>query len=244
MSVKILQTYELWMLYSFGSLLISFWLAWQLSAQANFLYPLWYSVLKIDQTIEQTMPKHLYKREFVVTDINEHHRLFAEMVKSIQNNGSGLEAIKFYSPSGKQLGQLLTENEIIHLQDVADLLDILGWFCLATFIFCLVVLAAIIIFRDAMPSTKKLLVSVLGLVAAVVVVILAFGAKKFFYWMHTVVFPDNHQWFFYYEESLMSMLMKAPDLFAPISAQLLLLGIAIWLLHLLLLRKFGRFRTV
>jgi hypothetical protein len=96
----------------------------------------------------------------------------------------------------------------------------------------------------AMPSTKKLLISVLSLVAVSVVLILLMGAKKFFYWLHTAVFPDNHQWFFYYEESLMSTLMKAPDLFAPISIQLLMLGIGLWLLHLILLRKFGRFRTV
>jgi hypothetical protein len=244
MSVKTFQTYALWMLYSLGSLLISFWLAWQLSAQVSFLYPLWYSALKIDQTIEQTMPNHLYKKEFIATEDDEHYRLFAAIVKSIKNNGAGLEDIKFYSPSGKQLGQLLTESEVVHLQDVADLLNVLGWSCLAMFIFCLMILAAIIIFRIAMPATKKLFVSILTIVIASVVLIITLGAKKFFYWLHTVVFPDNHQWFFYYEESLMSMLMKAPDLFAPISIQLLLLGVCIWLLHLALLRKYGRFRTV
>ncbi len=244
MKAKTLQTYGLWTLYSVSSLLISVWLAWQLSAQVNFLYPHWYSVLEIDQTIEQTLPKHLYKQEFIATDANEHHRLFAEIVTSIQNNGRGLEAINFYSPSGKELGPLLTESEVVHLKDVADLINILGWFCLATFIFCLMVLAAIIIFRHAMPTTKKLFFSVLSLVIVVVLLIATLGAKKFFYWLHTVVFPDDHQWFFYYEESLMSTLMKAPDLFAPISIQLLLLGIGIWLLQLVLLRKFGRFRTV
>jgi uncharacterized membrane protein len=244
MNAKTLQTYGLWTLYSVSSLLISVWLAWQLSAQVNFLYPHWYSVLEIDQTIEQTLPKHLYKQEFIATDVNEHHRLFAEIVTSIQNNGRGLEAINFYSPSGKELGLLLTNSEVVHLQDVADLINILGWFCLATLIFCLMVLAAIIIFRHAMPTIKKLFVSVFGLVVVVVLLIVALGAKKFFYWLHTVVFPDDHQWFFYYEESLMSTLMKAPDLFAPISIQLLLLGIGIWLLQLVLLRKFGHFRTV
>jgi uncharacterized membrane protein len=244
MSIKTFQTYVLWMFYSLSSLLICFWLAWQLSAQVNFLYPVWYSMLEINQTIEQTMPKHLYKKEFIATEANEHHRLFAEIVTSIQNNGEGLDKINFYSSSGKQLGQLLTENEIVHLKDVAELLDILGWFCLATFIFCLMVLAAIIIFRIAMPSLKKLLVSVISMIAVVVVLIIALGAKKFFYWLHTVVFPENHQWFFYYEESLMSMLMKAPYLFAPISIQLLLLSICLWLVHLILVRKFGRFRTV
>lgn len=244
MSAKSLRIYGFWTVYSVGSFLICLWLAWQLSAQVNFLYPLWYSTLEIDQTIEQTLPNHLYKKEFIATDVQEHHRLFAEMVTSIQNNGRGLEEIHFYSPSGKPLGQLLTESEIIHLQDVADLLNILGWFCLVLFIFCLIVLAAIIFFRLAMPSTKKLMISMFSLVVAAVGLILLLGAKEFFYWLHTVVFPENHQWFFYYEESLMSMLMKAPELFAPISIQLLLLSIGIWILHIVILRKFGRFRTV
>ncbi len=95
-----------------------------------------------------------------------------------------------------------------------------------------------------MPSTKKLLISVLSLIALALVLMLAFGTKKLFYWLHAVVFPDDHQWFFYYEESLMSMLMKAPDLFVPISIQLLVLGMSMWLLLLVLLRKLGRFRTV
>ncbi len=244
MNIKTFQTYVLWMFYSLGSLLICFWLAWQLSAQVNFLYPVWYSVLEINQTIEQTMPKHLYKKEFIAIDSNEHHRLFAEIVTSLQNSGEGLDEISFYSSSGKQLGQLLTENEIVHLRDVAGLLDILGWFCVATFIFCLVVLGAIIIFCIAMPVLKKLLVSVFSLITVAVVLIILLGAKKFFSWLHAVVFPDNHQWFFYYEDSLMSTLMKAPYLFASISIQLLLLGICLWLVHLILVRKFGRFRTV
>lgn len=65
--------------------------------------------------------------------------------------------------------------------------------------------------------------------------VLLAGAKKFFYWLHTIVFPADHQWFFYYEESLMSTLMKAPALFAPISILLILLGLVFWLLQLGLL---------
>lgn len=242
--MRIFQTYALWAFYSLGSLLISFWLAWQLSAQVNFMYPLWYSALKIDQTIEQTMPRHLYKKAFIATDHKEHYRLFSEIVKSIQNRGEGLEEIKFYSPTGLPLGLLLTDNEIIHSKDVANLLDLLNWFCLATLIFCLILLAAAIVYRIAMPATRKLLIAMLGVVSVSFVLIVVLGAKKFFYWLHTQVFPDNHQWFFYYEESLMITLMKAPQLFAPISVQLLILGILIWVMHLAVLRKLAGFKTV
>jgi len=241
--IRMLRSYVLWTGYSAGSLLLSLWLAWQLSAQVNFLYPAWYSLLEIDQTVMQTMPKHLYKKEFIATNTQEHHRLFSEIVTSIQNHGHGLEQIRFYNPSGDELGVLLTESEVIHLQDVANLLDILDWFALVMLMFCLLVMAGLIFFRMRMPTIKRLSMSMLVVVGLSVVAILLAGAKKFFYWLHTVIFPNEHQWFFYYEESLMSTLMQAPNLFAPISAMLLLLGLFIWLLHLLLLHKFAGFKT-
>ncbi len=241
-TIKMLRSYVLWTAYSAGSLLLSLWLAWQLSAQVNFLYPVWYSLLEIDQTVTQTMPRHLYKQEFIVTNTQEHHRLFSEIVTSIQNHGHGLEQITFYNPSGDELGILLTDSEVTHLQDVANLVDILDWFALVILIFCLLVLSSIIFFRVRMPTIKRLSISMLVVISISVVIILFAGAKKFFYWLHTVIFPSEHQWFFYYEESLMSTLMQAPNLFAPISAMLLLLSLFIWLLHLLLL-KFAGFKT-
>jgi hypothetical protein len=45
--------------------------------------------------------------------------------------------------------------------------------------------------------------------------------------LHTVVFPADHQWFFYYKDSLMASLMKAPDIFAAIAAQLLVVALLI-----------------
>ncbi len=239
---KLIRTYSLWAAYSVGTLLLCIWLAWQLSAHFNFMYPVWYSLLKIDQTIDQTMPQHLYKKEFIATNTDEHHRLFSEIVSSIQNSGQGLEQIEFYTPTGEKLGQLLTQSEIIHLQDVANLVDILTWFALVLLIFCLMILAAIIFFRVNMPSVKMLSAVIIACIGIVIFVILLSGAKKFFYWLHTVIFPSEHQWFFYYEESLMSTLMKAPDLFAPISIMLLLTGIVIWLIHLQLLKKFAGFK--
>lgn len=242
--INTLRTYMLWAIYSVGSLLLCIWLAWQLCAQVNFMYPVWYSLLKIDQTIDQTMPKHLYKKEFIATDSNEHHRLFSEIVSSIQTHGKGLDAIFFYTPGGEKLGKLLTESEVTHLQDVADLIDFLSWVALAVFIFCLIILAAMILLRVHMPALKHLSYLVLTSIGLLATTIVLLGAKKFFYWLHTVIFPSEHQWFFYYEESLMSTLMKAPDLFAPISIMLVMVAVIIWLLHLLLLSKFAGFKKV
>lgn len=237
-----LRIYFLWGCYSLGSLLLSIWLAWQLCAQINFLYPLWYSVLEIDQTINQTLPKHLYKKEFIATNTEEHHRLFAAIVSSVQAGGKGLAGINFYTPDGVKLGTLLTESEIIHLQDVADLIDVLGWFSHIVLVFCLIVMALIIFFRVPMPVVKNLCAVVIALVIIMVIGVVIAGAKKIFYWIHTLIFPVEHQWFFYYEESLMSTLMKAPDLFAPVSVMLLVLGLLIWLVHLFILAKFAHFK--
>lgn len=241
---KIISTYFFWTIYSIGTLLLSIWLAWHAAAKVNFLYPVWYSLLNIEQTVEQTMPKHLYKKEFIATSTEEHHRLFSEIVISIQNSGKGLEQIEFFTPAGQKLGVLLTASEVTHLQDVANLIDLLGWFALVVLIICLMLLALMIFFRVRMPTIKQLNLLVFTGIGLLTIATLLFGAKKLFYWLHTVIFPSDHQWFFYYEESLMSTLMKAPDLFAPISVMLLLMGLVIWIVHLILLRKFAGFKSV
>ena len=235
--MKTLLRLSLWSVYSLLSLLLCIWLAWHVSASMNFLYPAWYNLLKIDQTVQQTMPRHLYKKEFINTDSLEHQRLFGEIVTAVQNNGKGLEEIVFYNTNGQMLGELLTENEIIHLQDVANLVNSLNWISLMLVLICILILAVIIFYKLAMPALNKMIAGVVAFIALAALSIIIFGSKKFFYWLHTIVFPENHQWFFYYEESLMSTLMKAPALFAPISIQLLLLGVMIWISQLWLLNR-------
>jgi len=242
--MRYIQTYVLWALYSVSSLILSIWIAWHLSAHVNFLYPLWYSVLKIDQTIAQNAPRHLYKKQFVYTTKQEHHRLFSELVKSIQNKGGGLAHIYFYSESGEQLGTLLSQNEITHLKDVSLFIDSLNWLNILLLIFSLLLLAVIFLLRLGMPTPRKLFVSVGVIIAMVTFVVFIIGPTKTFYWLHPIVFHVDHQWFFYYEESLMSMLMKAPVLFAPICMQLILFGLFIWGSHLLILKKWGGFKMV
>jgi hypothetical protein len=62
--------------------------------------------------------------------------------------------------------------------------------------------------------------------------------------MHIFVFPDNHQWFFYYQDSLMSTLMKAPDLFAGIAIQIVLVGLILYGVMLLAIKKLLQQSTV
>lgn len=238
------RTYLLWTLYSVTSLLLCIWLAWHLSAQVNFLYPLWYSALSIDQTVTQTAPQHKYKKQFAETTTKEHHRLFAEIVTAVQNQGKGLAQIKYHHRDGQVLDALLTQKEIIHLNDVANFVNSLNWLSVILLVISLMLLALMFLLRVFMPKLRKLLFAVIAIVVAGVVVLSAIGLTKVFYWLHPIVFPANHQWFFYYEESLMSTLMKAPVLFAPLGVQLILLGLLIWSLHLLLLKKLSIFKSV
>lgn len=237
------RTCLLWAAYSTTSLLVSIWLAWHLCAQVNFLYPLWYSTLSINQTVSQTSPRHLYKKQFGATTVQEHHRLFAEIVKSVQNQGKGLANIKFYDEQGRLLGQLLTEKEIIHLNDVARFVNQLNWLSLILFVICLLLVATFFLLRITMPKLRSLFVSVGVILGMLALVVISIGPTRVFYWLHPIVFPADHQWFFYYEESLMSTLMKAPALFAPLGVQLILLGLLIWGLHLLVLKKLNVFKS-
>ena len=238
------RTYLLWTLYSVTSLLLCIWLAWHLSAQVNFLYPLWYSALSIDQTVTQTAPRHIHKKQFAETSIEEHYRLFAEIVTAVQNKGKGLAQIKYHHRDGQVLDTLLTRKEIIHLNDVANFVNSLNWLSLVLLVISLLLLALMFLLRAFIPKLRNLLLAVIAVVVTGVAVLSVIGLTKVFYWLHPIVFPADHQWFFYYEESLMSTLMKAPVLFAPIGVQLILLGVLMWSLHLLLLKKFSIFKSV
>jgi len=82
------------------------------------------------------------------------------------------------------------------------------------------------------------LVSVLTmLIMITLVVFMVWGAKAIFYQLHIMIFPTDHQWFFYYQDSLMSTLMKAPDLFAGIAMQILGLSVVIFIVVGLVFKK-------
>ena len=126
-----------------------------------------------------------------------------------------------------------------HLLDVAKLIDQLNWLALLLLVIALLLLALLFVLRINAPPMKVLLLGMLSAMLVIFLFVLAAGPKKIFYWLHTQVFPKDHQWFFYYEDSLMSLLMKAPNLFAPIAILLVLLAIAFWALHIIILKKIG-----
>ncbi len=217
-----------------SGLCISLFLAWHILSTCNFFYPVLHDVTGIQKTIVEYAPKNIYKKSFDETTRDQRVELFRQIVHGINHGGDGLDSIQYSDATGKPLGALLRPPEITHLKDVAHLLHAfrtLAYSALAVFI------AIVILFRAKginIPKPRYLLV-VTGLttLAATLIISLS-GAKNTFYRLHTIVFPQGHQWFFYYEESLMTMLMKAPDIFAWIAAMMLVLALVIFYLLLLL----------
>ncbi|MFV1973694.1 MAG: DUF1461 domain-containing protein [Thiohalobacterales bacterium] len=217
-----------------SGLCISLFLAWQLLSAANFLYPVLHDVTGIQKTIEEYAPKNIYKKSFDETTRAQRVELFRRIVYGINHDGDGLDSIQYSTAAGKPLGALLRPPEITHLKDVAHLLNTfrtVAYSALAVFI---VMVTAFVLARLRIPEPRYLLAATALTALTTTLIIGLSGAKNIFYRVHTMVFPQGHQWFFYYEESLMTMLMKAPDIFAWIAAMWLVLALVIFYLILLL----------
>jgi hypothetical protein len=220
----------LWAILLLSALPASLLAGWQLLVSTDFLYPLWYQVIGIDRTIAEYGPKNRYRDHFELTTREERTRLFAAIVAGIHDGGQGLETLAYHDARGKAVAPLLRPPEITHLRDVARLVD--GMYRLGIGAAMLWLVALVWLWRLRLPPPPLgRYFAGLGLVAVLsMLAVIAIGTKKAFYTAHTLIFPAGHQWFFYYEESLMTMLMKAPDLFAAIAAEwLLLTALCYWL---------------
>lgn len=216
-------------------LITAFWISWHGLAQLNFGYTLGYDVLEIQEHIQRFGPSNQYRHGFEHTDKPQHVALFAEIVRAIQHDGVGLEDIRYHH-SKNASATLLREPEVVHLQDVAHLITLFNWVAMTSVVLLIVLL---VIYRRrnwSLPTGKQIALGTIITITLVGVCLLLVGPTATFYWLHTKVFPENHQWFFYYQESLMTTLMKAPDLFGFIAVlwitlALLLFGLGQWLLH-------------
>jgi len=224
--MRIIST-SIWPLIFIGQLLATSLLAWHLLAQINFAYPTGYALLGLDKHIAEFAPLNRHKHGFEFTKPNEHWALFAQITHSVQHHGQGLADINYTLPNGTKV-PLMHTAEIIHLEDVSHLID---RFYLAGTVGGLVwILGLMIAYRQrlAFPSVRNILLGFCGGIFIITTLILLTGPTRVFYWLHTKVFPEGHQWFFYYEDSLMTTLMKAPDIFAFIALLLLGLLVILW----------------
>jgi hypothetical protein len=202
-------------------------LSWHLLAQFHFAYPLGYQLLNLNTHIAEFAPQNRYKDDFEFTMPEDHWCLFGEISDAVQASGHGLREISYRLKNGETTA-LMHDAEIIHLQDVANLIDVFY----ITGTICLLIWIALIFFARQqklnLPAVKKVLLGFLTGFAAITALILIIGPTDVFYWLHVQVFPDGHQWFFYYQDSLMTTLMKAPDIFAFIATGLVSLLIILW----------------
>ena len=226
-----------WAAYGLISFLVALFLGWKLLAGPDFLYGVWYRVLAIDAHIAEHAPRNRYRPGFAQTTESERKRLFSAVVEAVHNNPENLRRIRYHSADGKPIRRLLRRPEIVHLQDVAALVKSglkFGWVMLGIWALWS---AALVAARARVPALRRWLMT--GSIAAGVgfVTVLAIGPVRVFHAAHRWIFPPEHEWFFYYRDSLMSTLMKAPDLFGAIAATWLILILILWLAWAAALRR-------
>lgn len=222
-----------WALLVIAMAVMALFVAWHALAAVDFGYSAWYDLLAIDETIETHGPENTTRPGFQHTDRAERERVFGAIVDAVHDDGRGLGGLVYRDADGRILGPLLTEDEIIHLQDVAHLVNVFsraGWLAAGL----VVVLAGTAAVRREVPPDGRRMALVSGVtLACLALAVLVVGPERVFYWFHVLVFPPENEWFFNYQDSLMSMMMQAPNLFAPITVALVLLaaivGGVVWL---------------
>ena len=225
---KRLALHAKWSLFSLLGFLSALFIAWHALAKVDFLYPLWYELIGIERNVAEYGPQNRYKRHFETTSEAERIRLFSAIVSAIHASGRGLDTLAYHGADGRVIDRLLTDPEIVHLQDVARLIEriqVVGWGALAAWG---IMLGLAIKQGWSAPSVTGSLLRMLALLAVIGLCIAVIGPVQVFYGLHEWVFPSGHQWFFYYQESLMTTMMKAPDLFGYIAFILLGLGVLIF----------------
>ncbi len=227
---------HLWLLLP-AAVLASLWLAWRCLAAVDFFYPVFYEALDIGAHIERFGPQNRYKAGFETTTRAERLRLFSAIVHAIHDSGRGLAELEYHDPAGRPIDRLLREPEVAHLEDVAKLIDRIapvGWLAVA---WVGVQLLLIRLLGWGVPALGRLLGVSLASILAGIMLVLVIGPRRVFHALHDLVFPPEHPWFFYYQDSLMSTMMKAPDLFGAIAAVLLLFGVLLYAALLVAARR-------
>lgn len=193
-------------------------LSWLALARVDFLYAAIYEMAGLGKNIDHYAPKNRYRHRFEETTKAERVRLFAAIVTAIHHQGEGLESLTYHTPQGEAIAPLLRHAEVIHLKDVAHLIDRLLPVGLTATLLFLAATAWLLMRRPQLPPLRKVAPHALLVVALLLLLLFAIGPTRVFYALHVWIFPVGHKWFFYYQESLMSTMMRAPLLFGYIAA--------------------------
>ena len=208
----------LWFGYGLASLVLALGLTWGLYAQADYGYPFWYQQLEIGAHIDHYGPLNRYhRRDFERLDAHQHQALFHDIRVAVHDGGRGLEALAYQDRDGRRI-PLLRHAEVLHLRDVAHLIDrgrVAFWLALVLWL-PLAWLSA----GAPRPGWRGRALVAVSPLLAMLGWLLVSGPTKVFYQFHIWLFPADHEWFFYWQDSLMSTLMKAPALFGGIAVVL------------------------
>lgn len=216
-------------------------ISWKLLHTANYGYSFWYESLGIEAHIAKFAPQNRQgKTGFERTKQEERVELFRGIGEAVNNGGDGLRTLSYQAhPDAKEI-ILLTDAEATHLEDVANLIDLLvpiGW-AATGLLLALIVIA--LLTKIPLPGLGVSLITLLVLTLVVGLVIIIVGPQEVFKFLHESVFPDENQWFFYYQDSLMTTLMKAPDIFAAISGVWAVVAAITYVLMIYLFRLLDR----
>jgi hypothetical protein len=216
---------------------VSLLLSWQALAKLDFLYSVWHPALNIEEHIRHYAVRNKTGRQnFVLTTPAEHHRLFGALVQGIHGRGEPLDQVVYRNADGEVLGTFLHADEVGHLGDVAVLVQRLlwaGWTITAVAVFLVLLQGRRGIW---LPAFSRVMMGYGIVLVAGGVVIALVGPKQAFDGLHEWIFASGHPWFFYYQESLMTTVMKAPDIFAAIASVWIALHLLLFVLLLAALR--------
>ncbi len=204
--------------FALGSFFLAFGLAWLVLYKISFSYGIWHDVGKLGWAIDRYGPENRYRTGFADTTKAEREALFQQINLAVHNDGKGLEAIT-YTVAGHPTQTLLTDDEVLHLNDVAHLVKKVQILTFAGIILWLLITFYYYRARLLPPSALHQCLALLGVIFLFILVLLIIGPTKAFSKMHEWVFPPGHPWFFYYQQSLMSTMMWAPRLFGWVAAE-------------------------
>lgn len=216
-------------LYAFSGICVALSISWLILTANDFSYGFWHDYGGIGEAIDRYGPENKYRSGFHLTSKAEREALFAGIVDAIHGDVEQLPLLS-YQVAGHPEQTLLTEPEVIHLQDVARLIHFGGWAAAGALLLWLTSLGYYLARRRPLPSFKSQLVGIFAGLVVLAIVVLIVGPVDVFYGLHTWVFPDGHAWFFYYQESLMSTMMHAPALFGWIAIEWLALTLIIFVI--------------
>lgn len=212
---------------AFTGLIVAFWLAWWILAQMNFSYRHWHGFGEMGPAIDRLSQTNVIKSGFEKTTLEQRSALFEEIMDCVHEGGAGLDALTFKVP-GEREQVLLTEAEIIHLKDVANLIQLGFYIALIALVLWLAQWFYYGIRRAVLPSFRLQLITNLAFVALSTAVVFAIGPMKVFYQLHVWLFPPDNQWYFYFKESLMATLMYAPTFFGWVAIEWLIIALIVF----------------